>query len=93
MSIKTILFDRMEGSQGNCPVCGSDCLYYGVVQDCDFGICYPWVCMECGAAGKECYSIDFDSHQGVMAGADARNLLTNRNERNKSNESQIQNKS
>ena len=57
-----MVYDYMEGSQGNCPVCGSDNLTYGAVQDCDVGICYPWVCYDCGAS---CYSIDFDSHQDV----------------------------
>lgn len=86
MSSKIIVIDRMEGSQGNCPVCGGDCLDYGVVQDCDIGICYPWFCEECGAAGKECYSIDFDSHQDVRTEADASNIRTNRNERDLQNE-------
>ena len=60
-----MVYDYIEGSQGNCPVCGSDNLTYSAVQDCDVGICYPWVCDDCGASGKECYSIDFDSHQDV----------------------------
>lgn len=57
--------DYMEGSQGCCPVCGSDSLTYEKVQDCDTGICYPWTCDDCGSTGKECYSIDFDNHQDV----------------------------
>lgn len=57
--------ERMNGIQGCCPVCGSDKLNYDSVQDCDIGVCYPWVCEDCRSAGKECYSIDFDSHQDV----------------------------
>ena len=71
MTDHNVIHDRMYGSQGSCPVCGSDCLDYGIVQDCDIGICYPWVCEECGSTGKECYSIDFDSHQEVITKTDA----------------------
>lgn len=58
--------DNTEGAQGCCPVCGSENLSYGKLQGCETGICYPWICDDCGSSGKECYSISFDSHQEIV---------------------------
>lgn len=52
-------------NSGICPVCGSEMLNYGNIQSCEIGVYYPWKCDNCGSTGKECYAIDFDSHQDV----------------------------
>lgn len=57
--------ERMNGTYGRCPVCGSTNLNYDAVRDCDVGICYPWVCEDCRSVGEEWYSIDFDAHHNV----------------------------
>lgn len=57
--------DNIESTQGCCPICGSENLNYGQVQSCEIGVFYPWVCGDCGADGKECYTLSFDSHQEI----------------------------
>ena len=52
--------------QGRCPVCDGDRLTYGKISSDDIGIYYPWTCDDCGASGKESYSVEFCSHRDVI---------------------------
>lgn len=45
---------------GVCPACGEADLDYGDVQyDSELVCYYPWTCNQCGAKGKELYSMEF----------------------------------
>jgi len=50
-------------TQGECPICGTCELDYSPVQSDDNGVYYAWECGLCGATGKECYNIEFTSHE------------------------------
>jgi rubredoxin len=63
--------ERQE--QGVCPKCGEASLDYdgGAVVEADY--VYNWTCRNCGAVGKEHYSMTFEEHTlGEFAGKEVR---------------------
>ena len=51
--------------EGTCPVCGSNDLEYDSANFETNVIMYPWVCINCGAQGDECYSMTFIEHENI----------------------------
>jgi len=49
-------------SAGTCPKCGEQNLQYGSMEPEDDQMYYPWTCLDCGAIGREWYSIEFIEH-------------------------------
>lgn len=55
-----------SNKQGICPVC--DCqgtLEYGEPVFDDYGLYFPWECLNCNSTGREMYSMEFDWHEDV----------------------------
>jgi transcription elongation factor Elf1 len=55
-----------SNDQGQCPLCDSESIEYGSSEVEDDGMSYEWTCENCGATGKEWYSLQFDSHGNVQ---------------------------
>lgn len=56
-----------SNAQGICPVC--DCkntLNYGGPIFDDYGVYFPWKCLNCNSTGKEMYSMEFDYHSNIF---------------------------
>ena len=57
---------KAPGSEeaGICPICGGDLEYGGDILLDDGSVC-EWMCLGCGATGKEGYNKVFDQHYDV----------------------------
>jgi len=54
-----------QNEQGKCPLCGDEELNYDVSDFVENDVVYPWDCPNCGAEGKEFYTLEFSSHGQV----------------------------
>jgi len=52
-----IMTTVVGSNQGECPVCGSECISYGAVEIVDEQLYYPATCDDCGITFKEWYRL------------------------------------
>lgn len=51
---------------GVCPICASTNLDFGYNDISDEWMCSEWKCPECKATGRQCYKIQFDTHDEIF---------------------------
>ena len=54
--------------EGKCPKCGHYNLDYEALEVYGQSIYYPWTCPDCGASGKEWYSLVVEEQELVEEG-------------------------
>ena len=53
--------------QGICPVCNREnTLEYKEPIFDNYGVYFPWKCLNCNSTGKEMYSMEFDYHSNIF---------------------------
>ena len=60
MKKKKIEYNNNFENQGQCPNCNGGNLIYSTLKVEGESMCYPFVCEDCKAEGKEWYILEFE---------------------------------